>query len=474
MAQLAEVTPAKSPALPALEVGALPAVRTWLAVLAAAGILASAALYNGYALTFWDTRAYLEAATTLMPRADRLIGYSFLLRAASWTGSLWPMVFAQSALVAWLLWRVLSRVRPELGVASYLMRATLLSGCTALPWISGQLMADIFTPVLVLALWLYLEDETLSLAPRLALLSLIALCVTVHLTHLPLGLALIGLTWLCTRGSAGLRRRLAASTLALLLGLIAIGGWNASRVGRFTLASGSDTFLLGHLVDTGIASRILDAHCGERDYWLCPHRGRLPIGTDELLWVDALDLHPWENPALVSQEVSRLMRDSLRELPLLHARVALASTLQVLGRFATGEGLDADARSLIEAQLQPLAPADVTAFATSRQQRDAIAVTAIRRLHTPIGWLFICVTPLMFARALRRKEPATPRLRLLAFVTAAWLLNAVLSANLSGIYDRYESRLVWLFGLALSAWLELDEHRQSRSRAGADATSLHR
>jgi len=440
--------------------------RSAAAISVATGILASAALYNGYPLTFWDTRAYLESATTLMPRADRLIGYALLLRAVSWTGTLWPIVIAQCALLAWLLRRVLARLRPELGAAGYLTRVGLLAGCTALPWIAGQLMADIFTPLLVLSLWLYVEDESLSRAQRVGLLVLTALCVTVHLTHLPLGLLLIAAAWLWlhARNTPTLRRRLLPLAVALLFGFAAIGGWNAARAGRFTLASGGDTFLLGHLVDSGLASRMLDAHCPQRDYWLCPYRARLPMSTDELLWMDALDLQPWEHPAAVSVEVSRLLRDSLREAPLLHAQVALVWTLRELGRFATGEGLDAEARPLIEPQLRRLVPADLRAFVASRQQHDAIVVAKLRRLHTPIGWATIASALIALMHLAWRKELGTPQLRFVGFVAGAWLLNAVLSANLSGIYDRYESRLVWLFGFWLLAWLRLPQHVWSLRR----------
>src|SRR5262245_26185898 len=113
--------------------------RTWVVLLVATVMLASAALYNGYPLTFWDTRAYLESANTLLPRADRLIGYGFLLRAASWTGTLWTLVFAQCALLAWLVRRVLARLRPELGAFAYLGCVAFLASCTALPWVAGQL-----------------------------------------------------------------------------------------------------------------------------------------------------------------------------------------------------------------------------------------------------------------------------------------------------------------------------------------------
>ena len=331
------------------------------------------------------------------------------------------------------------------------MRVALLASCTALPWIAGQLMADIFTPILVLSLWLVVEDVALPRATRIGLLALIALCVTVHLTHLPLGLALLAAAWLWLRmrGVRQLQRRILAPAVALLVGLAAIGGWNTARAGHFTLASGSDTFVLGHLVDTGIASRMLDAHCPERDYMLCPYRARLPMSTDELLWVDKLDIAPWEHPAAVSGEVSRLLRDSLREVPLLHARVALVSTLRVLGRFATGEGLDSDASDVIAARMAKVAPADVSAFLSSRQQRDAIDVSKLRFLHTPIGWALIACALLSLTRLFQLKDADSAELRFLGFVALAWLLNAVLSANLSGIYDRYESRLLWLFGLWL-------------------------
>jgi hypothetical protein len=320
--------------------------------------------------------------------------------------------------------------------------------------------------VLVLTLWLYVEDESLSRVQRMALLMLMALCVTVHLTHLPLGLALIALAWLWLRArpAAALRRRLWAPATALLIGLAAIGGWNSARVGRFTLAPGSAAFVLGHLVETGIASRMLDAHCPERAYWLCPYRARLPLGTDDLLWVDGLDLQPWDHPAAVRGELSRLLRDSLREVPLLHLRVAVLSTLRVLGSFATGEGLDADARPRIEAQLKTLAPGDVPAFLASRQQQDAIPIAMLRQLHRPIAWLMLALALGALLRGARRGGSSTPQLRFLGFVTLAWLLNAVLSANLSGVYDRYESRLIWLFGLSLLAALPLPERTRWRSR----------
>ena len=146
-------------------------LRALVAIAAAAALLLSAALYNGYPLTFWDTGAYLEHARTLLPRPDRLIGYSIFIRALSFGATLWPVVIAQCVLVAWLVWRVARTLLGRVSIASYLLLATVLAVATALPWVAGQLMADVFTPVLVLALFMLLEARDLGSGERAVLLA---------------------------------------------------------------------------------------------------------------------------------------------------------------------------------------------------------------------------------------------------------------------------------------------------------------
>jgi hypothetical protein len=432
----------------------------------AAGALLSAALYNHYPLTFWDTRVYVEQAGTLLPRPDRLIGYSVLIRALSFHHTLWPVVIAQCLLLAVLARRTLQALLGRACERRYLALIGLLTVGSALPWIAGQLMADVFTPVLVMALWLTMFDTGLERWQRWALYCITALCVTVHLTHLPLGLGLLLAAFGLLRSTGHPRpwQRIRTPLLALLLGVLAIGGFNYLRSGRATLASGSDTFLFGHLVDSGIASRLLDEHCPERDYLLCPQRGSLPMSVDELLWVDKLDLHPWQRPHQIAQETQRMLRDSLREHPALHLQVAIDYTLRALARFRTGEGLDADARPLIEAQIARFVPDDLPDFRSARQQANQIPVDQLRTLHTPVGWVLLLLGALvlLLAAVAGRSSFAHRGVCFVAFVFAALLLNAAISGNLSGIYDRYQSRLVWLVAVGLSGCWPLPDPEVGR------------
>ncbi len=423
--------------------------RGQILVLLGAGLLLSAALWNGYPLTFWDTRAYVEHAGTLLPRPDRLIGYSLWIRALSWKVTLWPVAVMQCVLVAGLVLRtcgVLAKVSP----VRYLGLLTFLTLSTALPWIAGQLMADVFTPALVIALFLLLEDEELSRWQRAALLALVALCACVHLTHVPLGMSLLAVWFLVLRRSQESRRALArvgVPALALLVGLTGIGTFNFARTGKLTLAEGGDAFVLAHLVESGIASRLLDAHCPARDYLLCPHRQHLPMGPDQLLWVDKLGLEPWKHTVEIKREAHRLLFDSLREQPALHLRVAVRYTLRTLTHFATGEGLDADALPLIDAQIARYAPRDLPGYRAAKQQDNAIPVLSLRALHTPIAWILLALGLAVVATASSLDGKGA---RFLWFVLAALFFNAALSGNLAGVYDRYQSRLMWL--LALGVW----------------------
>ncbi len=425
-----------------------------LVVAIGATLLMSAALYNRYPLTFWDTRIYVERAGTLLPRPDRLIGYSVLLRVLSLHYTLWPVVIAQCLLVAVLIRRTHIALLGRVSELRYLALMALLTVGSALPWIAGQLMADVFTPVLVLALWLLVFDLGLARWQRRGLLCVTALCVTVHLTHLPLGitLLLVAFGWLRATGHARAWQRVRAPLFALAVGLLTIGGFNYARSGQVTLASGSDTFLFGHLVDSGIASQLLDEHCPERSYLLCPQRRSLPMSVDELLWVDKLGLHPWEHPREIAREAQRMLHDSLREHPALHLRVAVDYTLRVLSRFRTGEGLDGDARPVIEQQIERFVPHDLAAFRAARQQSDEIPVGLLRSLHTPVGWVLLVVGAfvLVLGASAGRTSFTHRGVSFVAFAFAALLLNAAISGNLSGVYDRYESRLVWLLALGLS------------------------
>lgn len=433
-------------------------------------ILLGAAIWNRFPLTFWDTRAYLIHSLTLQPRPDRVIGYSLFIRLWHWTGTVWAVVIAQAAILLWQLWLTAQVVLRRPSQPRFLGALLLLTLLTALPWIAGQLMPDLFTPILVLALFLLLAGwNRVTWRSRVVLGAVIVVAATVHVTHAAFGIGLVlvlaGLDWL-----SGIPIRLAlrpvlAIVAALVLGALAMLGFNYSRTHRAELVSGGNAFLLGHLVESGLASELLDEHCGVRDYALCPWRQSLPITTDEFLWQDRLPFHPFERINETRRESHRLLLDSWREHPLSQLRVAVEYSLGTLDRFGTGEGLDSLALPGLDSALSLVFPGDRRSLDRARQQHDEIPVEALRSMQTPVGWLFMVAALAVVIVGWLRRWRQDMAVRFLVAALVAILLYAVLCGNTSGIYDRYESRLVWLTGFGL--WLAVERrYRFLRSEQG--------
>ncbi len=460
----------------------------WVAIVAAAGLLLAAAIWNGCPLTFWDTRAYLTHAITLVPRTDRVIGYSLLIRALLPTGTVWTVVVFQCLAVAATLWIVARVVLVRVPALQFVAAAAALTIASALPWIAGQLMPDIFTPLLVLALFALVHGGArLRRWERGALCGLVALAAMVHVTHVLFGLALLGIAPLiatCIGRRPGFWSGIGQGVAALALGVVAMLGFNYARTGRLALVSGGDAFILAHLVDSGIASRVLEEHCGggradgsggnggggdggggdggADEYLLCQWRDELPMTPDELLWQEQLPFAPFDHPEETQRETRRLLRASLREHPWMHVQIAVNYTFGVLGHFGTGEGLDSLARPGLDSAIGRAAPGDLTALRSSRQQHGRVPVTLLRAVHVPVGWtaIVLALAVLVVAARRGRRWLAAPPVQLIATALAAVVIYAVICGNTSGVYDRYEARLVWVVAFAL--WVALPAAARKR------------
>jgi hypothetical protein len=428
--------------------------------------LLGAAVWNRYPLTFWDTRAYLLHSVTLAPRVDRVIGYSLFIRALSWTGTMWTVVAAQAGAMAWLLWLCAGLVLRRVPPLRFVMALAVLALLSALPWIAGQLMPDVFTPMMLLALFGLIRGwARMGSGVRLALGLIIALAAAVHVTHALFGLAMTGAVvlagWRRSQRS-GLLISGAFTVLFLIFGLAGMMGFNYSRTHRAELVSGGNAFLLAHLVESGLASEVLDAHCGERSYVLCPYRASLPMTTDEFLWQDRLPFHPFDRIEETRRETHRLLADSWREHPASELRVAIDYSLGALGRFGTGEGLDSLALPGLDSSLAVVAPGDLPALNRSRQQHGLVPIAALRAIHTPAGWIMLLgAIGVVIVAALRHHGWWYDRsVQFLVMALAGVIIYAVLCGNTSGIYDRYESRLVWQIGFGL--WLAAERATRAR------------
>jgi hypothetical protein len=426
------------------------------ALVAAAALSYVVALYNGFPLTYPDTGNYLDNAIDLI-HGDwpffffRPPTYGAFLVPFANSLTLWLLPAAQGLLMAGVVDTALRSAGIRLSGRALVGIFALLCAASSLPWFSGQVMPDVFTPIVILLSFVVVwAPVTRMLWPALLLL---AFSIATHLSHFPLAVALaasgLGLRLALEPGVRGLRpmTRLAfraVGPLAIALALVVTP--NYLRYRRPVLSLSSSVFALAHLVGVGAAQRYLEQACPERPYRLCAERRALPHDLDWFLWSAS-------GPRARSEaEMARGDSTFLREAPLIVAGTLrqewpaiLASALRDGGRQLVTFGLHPSEHSYsasVARSMPRLGPGVADVYRESRQANDALPVVAASRVQ----YVVVVAAVLALLGCLPRlRGPRYRSFRLLVATTAIGLLaNAFVVASLAMVHQRYQARVVWL------------------------------
>lgn len=426
------------------------------ALLAAAALSCVVALYNGFPLTYPDTGNYLDNAIDLLHRDWPFFFFrpptygAFLVPFAN-SFTLWLLPAAQGLLVAGVVDAALRSAGIRLSGRALVGIFALLCAASSLPWFSGQIMPDVFTPIVILLSFVVVwAPVTRMLWPALILL---AFAIATHLSHFPLALALavsgLGLRLALEPGVRG-RRPMTRLTLRavgpLAIALALVVAPNYLRYRRLVLSRSSSVFALAHLVGVGAAQRYLEQACPVRPYRLCAERGALPPDLDWFLWSDS-------GPRVRSEaDMARGDSTFLLEAPLIVAGTlsqewpaVLGSSLRDGGRQLVTFGLHPSEHSYsasVARSLPRLGPGVEGAYRESRQANDALPVVAASRVQHVV----VAAAMLALLWCLPRlRGPRYRSFRLLVTTTAIGVVaNAFVVAGLAMVHQRYQARVVWL------------------------------
>jgi hypothetical protein len=468
-----------------------------LTIPAAAVLLLWPAIWNRYPIVFADTGTYLSQAIHRYAGWDRPVFYSlfiFPLHAMHW---LWPIVVVQALLTAWLLRRVCDLAAPGLDSRGFLLLIAGLSLGTWLPWLVSEVMPDLFTPLLVLALWaLAWPPGRLALRETAVFAGLASFMIATQQSSLPLSVAVIAaavvlgwedpspvvrwvgraggrdrktLSWPGVSGPpvqppdfaqvAPTRRAMTGGTVARpaqalacllppVIAVLALCSVNVAAHGRFAVSPFGNVFLLARVLYDGPGMAVLQRDCPGAGWRLCAYRDRMPDSSDDFLWTGNSPLHLAGGPKQISAEASAIIDAGLRADPLGLARAALGNTAAQLASFASGDGLNA-----WPAQVTPKIAADFPAaetarYAAARQQQGTLEVPApLAHLHRIAALIGVAGCLLLLPGAWRRRHPAAG---LLIVVLVSLPVGAAVTGALSGPHDRYQARLMWLPPFAAS------------------------
>jgi len=459
-------------------------------VLGALLLLWPAAL-NGYPLVFSDTGTYLSQAIQHYLGWDRPVFYSLFLLPLHLTLTTWPAIVAQALLVAHTLHLLRRALLPALSAWWLVPLLGALSLASPLPWLASQLMPDLFTGLLVLALGLLVFARgSLSRGEQLWLIGFSAFMIAVHQSHVPLVLLLapllLSLRWwlgpeaaapdasvrnaptLTRTAQAGNPSCPAASSATassctgaclppprdtlwlatgrllapLLLACLALISANLAGHHRASLAPFGNVFLLARVIYDGPGMRALLRECPRAHWRLCPYLGQFPPTADDFLWQPDSPINRAGGPKLVSAEANAIIANAIEAEPVAELGAVLGNAAQQLAQFATGDGLEAWPRTVTPWIVRDFPTSEAATYLASRQSNGGLLLPGwLLMLHRAVALIGVATCCGLLPVMLWRRHRFTGFLVLLLL---ALPINALITGGLSGPHDRYQSRIMWL------------------------------
>jgi hypothetical protein len=439
-------------------------LREWthpvLAITCGALLLLCGPLVNGYPLVFPDTETYIRHGLELYRNPYRPPYYGLFLLLTNGSLSLWLSAIVQCALVSGVVYvGTICALQSRISAAAFGAVMLLLTILTPLPWISGQIMPDVWTPALLL---LVFARAFINPPPRTALrigfIIVIAAATSVHYGNLPLSAGLI-----LTVAAVILvqSRRVAPAVPVLLDGsasvVLAAGAFlvfSLAVSGEAKLSPRGDVFFSARLVADGTARPYLEKTCPSNPTPFCESLVKPSLSSGDILWSDTSYLNRYKDAVAKVRDASQLVHGTMATNASGVLTASVRHTAEQLVSFGSFDTLCPEQCASLSKIIAKHYGAEFGQFISSRQMTGRLPL-ALSSVHVAVGWLSIIFLPLLFAWSWLTKRHALSALILL---TAAGLIgNAFIIGTLSEVHDRYQSRMIWLvplvYGIALIDWL---------------------
>jgi hypothetical protein len=466
---------------------------TMMVIGVAVVILLTPALLNGYPFIFTDSGTYLRAAVDLRPVDDRPIFYSIFATLLHWRWSPWPIVVAQAFLVAYIIRIVAARLFDFARPVQFITTIIVLTAFTSLPWFVGQIMPDVFTAVLILAMLLLLVcPEKLSNVELWVLTVTVSASLAFHWGNLPILLlsvaVLVVMMMIGFRPDRRVLRSIILVTGAAAVALSCLVSANIAFRGRPVISTSSSTFLLAKFLEEGPALSVLEDECPGK-YAICSQLPRLlshkasglePTLADFFLWYGPVNDLGWIKS--VEPEAADINGQVLRRYWPEVIRSSLIGSVRQLVHFDAGDGLKRAPHpgeplttlspwTLEPSTLGPYAVQSIehvfgkdslSRFEMSIQGSGALDMSFVRPLH--LLALALSVIALLWAIG---RAWGTDRLPFWVafFVISMVIGNAIAIGTLVPLHDRYQSRVVWLIPMvSFLALLKVTKERSVKAK----------
>jgi len=418
------------------------------------------AFHNRYPLVFnADTAMYIEAARSGIVGNDRPILYGLFMIFGDWKHSAWLVISIQSFIVSLLFFYCFKYFTPSHLSNSLKLRVTYLMFITLISFGMGAsftvcwLISDVFTPVTIMSIGLLLFASHITKIDKIVI-SLIAIIGTgMHNSNffIALGTLLVLIIILFNKQvrkiytKIGLNNgRFAYLIILLIISNLLVRSIHYHYRGGFQSSRGGVFFFMGSLVEMGIIDTYLGENCGVKNYRICKMRDTIP---NNFVWDTRSPFQRtggWYSKTNESEYTS-IIKDIVTT-PRYAKTVLIKSSLNTLKQFFyydTGEAYRPWDR--VNSAIYDAFPKEYLSYLESKQSKGQLDFTLINFLQKVVFGLCLFVYAIVFSKGKRNM----PIVALTVFIILSLIINAWLCGTFSGVYPRYQSRVVWLMPLPI-------------------------
>jgi hypothetical protein len=459
----------------------------------AMAIMCLPALWNHFPLMFDDVGGYLERWPTGSLGHGRSTVYGLLLWITRW-GAFVPAILLQGLVTTFIVDRMLrifalggpAPVKPGLPRKSegansnappWLLpwAVVLLALTSGVAFFVSKVMPDAWAAPAVLAEHLLAwHGEDLGKRDRTMMAGIVAFAGGSHLATFGVlaGLSVLdAIAWLTRRRLRVAPTAVVFASAAVWSGLLLLLCVNVIVAGRFALTPGGGVFLLGRMVEDGMASEILREECPRADWQLCAFQKALPDYSEAFIFDNDSPLQKigGEDDPRVRSEITSILTRSLMRHPIEHLERAIELTARQFVDVGTGDVMEPLMAQHTRWILTRYAPQLVPGFDAARQQTESIDLSPWSDwVVVPISIAASFTLPVLMVllwRSGRRREAMLPTMMFMAL-----LGNAVICGVTIGSDDRYQARLAWIATLTVALWVQAWARGKHSNRIGAGVT----
>ena len=412
------------------------------------------ALYNSYPLATPDTGAYISNGFNFHIPVDRPITYSVFILLSSLGGfTLWTVVISQTLILIYFLRRITIKLLDKHYTNRiFVLIILLISVFTSAGWYCSHLIPDIFTAILILTVADYYLSA-LSKKGKVIYFLLIVFFILQHNSNLVVVIifCLLARIYTLIKGRSWFSRKTALVWIAALSSFIALSFFNLWEGNSFRPSAGTHVFLMARMAENGILDQFLAEYCPTENYSICKYQNNTGDRQWNFMWGENTDLQEagsWDKreeeyhkiivrslyrPKYLGLQIYEALEAGVRQLPLMQ----LSSIIQ-------GKG------SSTYNSIEYYFPREIKEYRTALQQTGALNNTL--GFFNALIFLFTILTGI--ATLWLYKKNAHLNLFFFLIISVTFIcINAFVTAALSTVMDRLQSRVFWLIPYACILYL---------------------